>query len=63
MDALIDVAKHQDSMFSRAVTYQWKDIDNLFYAWQCVTLVRPNRTTLDLVIKDPNTLMYLLHGL
>lgn len=33
----------------------------MFYSWECVSIYRPNRTTLDLVIKDSYELMYFLH--
>ena len=35
--------------------------DNMFYAWECVSIVLNNHTTVDLVIKDMNELMCLLH--
>ena len=31
------------------------------YPWECVTLIRKERTTLDFVVKDPTELMALLH--
>ena len=35
----------------------------MFYAWECVSLVMNNNTTVDLVIKDNFHLMCLLHVL
>ena len=35
----------------------------MFYAWECVSLVMANSTTVDLVIKDNFSLMCLLHVL
>ena len=35
----------------------------MFYAWECVSLVLMNNTTVDLVIKDNFQLMSLLHVL
>ena len=39
-----------------------QDTDHpLFYSWECVSLVRKEFTTLDLVIKDMNELLCLIH--
>ena len=35
----------------------------MFYAWECVSVVLSNRTTVDFVIKDSALLMCLLHVL
>ena len=32
-----------------------------FYAWECVSLVRPCGTTFDLVVKDSEHLLALIH--
>ena len=37
--------------------------DKMFYAWECISIVLKNRTTIDLVIKDSYQLMCLLHVL
>ena len=37
--------------------------ESMFYSWECVSIYRSNRTTLDFVIKDSFELMYLLHFL
>jgi len=35
----------------------------MFYAWECLSLVLKNRSTIDFVIKDNKDLMCLLHVL
>ena len=35
--------------------------DDLFYSWQCVSLLRQDRTTFDIVVKDMHHLMCFLH--
>ena len=37
------------------------DIDDEFYAWECVSIMRSNGYTLDLVIKDYQAALCLLH--
>ena len=37
--------------------------DAMFYAWDCVSIVLSNNTTVDFVIKDSFALMCLLHVL
>lgn len=44
-------------------TFNLNEEDNMFYAWQCLSIVRKNGTTLDLTIKDQVDLMCLLHVL
>ena len=35
--------------------------DQVFHAWECVSLLRKNGTTFDLVVKDMGQLMALIH--
>lgn len=35
--------------------------DQVFHAWECVSLLRRNGTTFDLVVKDMGQLMALIH--
>lgn len=37
--------------------------DSMFYAWDCVSLIMSNNTTVDFVVKDNHNLMCLLHVL
>ena len=37
------------------------NVDCMFYPWECLSLVRINFTTLDLVIKDSTDLLSLIH--
>ena len=35
--------------------------DSMFFAWECVSLILSNRTTVDFVIKENYSLMVFLH--
>ena len=35
--------------------------DSMFFAWECVSIILKNRTTIDFVIKDNYSLMVFLH--
>ena len=48
---------------SLAQTANFNEDDSMFYSWECISIYRANRTTLDLVIKDPHEIMYLIHVL
>ena len=37
------------------------DDKDIFYSWQCVSLLRKDGTTFDVVVKDMHELMCLLH--
>ena len=49
-------------MLKRLKTMKLSTKDNLFYSWECVSLVLEN-CTVDFVIKDMYHMMYLLHVL
>lgn len=49
-------------MLKRLKTMKLSTKDNLFYSWECVSLVLEN-CTVDFVIKDVYHMMYLLHVL
>ena len=38
-----------------------KTEQEIFYAWQCLSLIRENGTTFDLVIRDTHKLFALIH--
>lgn len=52
----------RDAM-DRKATRRFGQNQNLFYSWECLSIVRANNTTLDFVVKDPYDLMYLYHCL
>ena len=47
---------------SKLKTMKLSKVDDLFYSWECVSLVLET-STVDFVIKDDYNMMYLLHVL
>ena len=37
--------------------------DDVFHAWECISLVKSYGTTFDLVIRDPSIMMVFIHFL
>ena len=56
-------AKRQKVISKNEKLTQFIASDSMFYAWECVSLILSNNTTVDLVIKDRVQLMCLLHVL
>jgi len=53
----------QDTLFTEPKMSAQKQEEYRFYNWQCVSLVRRNMTTLDLIVRDNTDLMTLLNVL
>jgi hypothetical protein len=58
-----DIDNYRLAQLKSFSTFNFTNHDSVFYSWECVSLIRPNSTTLDFVIKDPTDLMFLLHVL
>ena len=56
-----DVEINKTSRIEKLKTFTASD--EFFYAWECMSLVMANRTTVDFVIKDNFQMMCLLHVL
>ena len=54
--------KSQSKVLQNLKTMTMSHYDDMFYAWECVSLVLENYT-IDFVIKDMYNMMYFLHVL
>lgn len=61
IDLKIDAVQKTLTESKKEQTVKEEAIKTEYYPWECVSIFRPNFSTLDLVIKDYNFVLALLH--